>query len=489
MDTDPTNTNEVCLQDEDMPSIVNTILVFFYAVAWLDLIVISYGVVSLDPAGITRYILPLLCYCLVLLTYPILNWRRFRSGRGKLSDLVWGYRFQSRYIILFLLANFLVVAWLSALNENFVNLYFMIFGITAGMLGKRRAVWPVIVVELIAFGIQSGLWQEWQQTGFNVFTPDAGGFILGLVIFVAYVIMIQALISSRIKSEALVLQLTATQKRLEEALPREKEVAVLRERDRMAREMHDVLGHALVLIAVKIEAAQRLQVVDPARSAAELEATKELVRQSMSDLRASLADLRGPDFDAGSKPLSQSLKEWANRTAAEGKFAISVNLEPEANAFPVPVQDALWRVGREAVLNVVKHARAHHAEINVFTKDGSAILTVRDDGEGIPHLSEGQARLEVDGHYGMRGMRERVEALGGRLTIRPGRDDQGTLVMVAIPLPPIPSSSPGKPQGSTLPGTSVTVGATSSTKGTTLLSSLTNGPRAKPKRVPSKKEQ
>src|SRR5206468_847001 len=154
-------------------------------------------------------------------------------------------------------------------------------------------------------------------------------------------------------------------------LATEKEVAALRERDRLAREMHDVLGHALVLVAVKIEAAQRLQSVDPERAAAELDATKELVRQSMSDLRSSLANLRNPAFEADDKPLSDALQDWAQRTAKEGGFQIDCRFEQGTKTLPAPIQDALWRVGREAILNVVKHARASHVELNVFTKDGA----------------------------------------------------------------------------------------------------------------------
>lgn len=200
--------------------------------------------------------------------------------------------------------------------------------------------------------------------------------------------------------------------------------------------MHDVLGHALSLVAVKIEAAQRLQAVDPERASAELDATKELVRQSMSDLRASLADLRSPTFEVGTKPLSQALREWSVRTAKEGGFSIEADFEPEIDALPAPIQDALWRVGREAVLNVVKHARAQRVEIYAFRKDDKAYLSVGDDGVGIPHLAEGSARLEVEGHYGLRGMRERLEALGGQLAVKPGHDGHGTLILANVPLPP-----------------------------------------------------
>src|SRR5262249_22518927 len=159
---------------------------------------------------------------------------------------------------------------------------------------------------------------------------------------------------------------------------------------RMAREMHDGLGHALSLVAVKIEAAQRLQTVDPARAAAELEATKELVRRSMADLRASLADLRSPDFAAAAQPLSQALQTWATRTAREAGCALTCTFEPGTDALPAPIQAALWQVGREAVLNVVKHARATHAELHLFCKDQAVYLSVADDGVGIPHLAEGQ---------------------------------------------------------------------------------------------------
>ena len=276
--------------------------------------------------------------------------------------------------------------------------------------------------------------------------PGGGDFLGALIsftIFISYIILLGTLISSRIKSEILVHQLQETKLRLEEALATEKEVAALRERDRLAREMHDVLGHSLVLVAVKIEAAQRLQSVDPERAAAELDATKELVRQSMSDLRSSLANLRNPAFEADDKLLSDALQDWAQRTAREGGFQIECHFEQGTETLPAPIQDALWRVGREAILNVVKHARAAHVELNVFTKDGAAYLSVADDGVGIPHLAEGSARLGVEGHYGIRGMRERLEALGGQLTIKPQPTGKGTLVLASVPLPPA-ETSPAK---------------------------------------------
>jgi signal transduction histidine kinase len=115
-------------------------------------------------------------------------------------------------------------------------------------------------------------------------------------------------------------------------------------------------------------------------------------------------------------------------------MAIQCHFEPGMEKLPVPIQDALWRVGREAMLNVVKHARARKVELFLFEKDNAVFLSVGDNGVGIAHLAEGKARLEVEGHYGVRGMRERLQALGGNLSIKPNRENQGTLVIASIPI-------------------------------------------------------
>src|SRR5262245_58346708 len=111
----------------------------------------------------------------------------------------------------------------------------------------------------------------------------------------------QHLTEERFERNHLLLQLANANTELEEAHHRleqsashEQELAVLRERTRLAREMHDTLGHALVLISVKLEAAQRLRERDPERCDSELESTKQIARDSMAALRASIANLRTP---------------------------------------------------------------------------------------------------------------------------------------------------------------------------------------------------
>ncbi len=408
--------------------VVHNARLYFTAMTWAALIISTAVAIINTTDADYFYLIPVGVYALFLSFFRYLN---YVPGRGWVKAERWsiwkrtsGESELSRRV-LFIGIGFLLIFWMNFYSVSFVSMYFVLLGYTMGLLAWRASI-PVAAMEMFVLLLQNS------RLGVE------GLISISISIIFAFfnIIVIVALINSRQKSEALVQELKETQAKLQEAHSQEKELAVFRERDRMAREMHDVLGHALVLVAVKIEASQRLQAVDPARAAAELNATKELVRQSMADLRTSLAELRSSALEAADKPMTQALGEWAALTAKEGKFTFQSSFEPGIEDIPAPIQDALWRVGREALLNVVKHAQARQVELNVFCKDNTVFLSVGDDGTGIPLLAENQARLEVEGHYGIRGMRERLELLGGKLLVRPGREGRGTLILASIPLPP-----------------------------------------------------
>src|SRR5262245_57723229 len=124
--------NRATFNDDAMPSIVDGILVFFYVVLWLNVVLVSLPILNPGQDNTLRYLLPLLAYACLFVSFPVRNWRRFRRGEGKLSDLLWGYYDQSVHRFVFVLINFAIVAWLSALNDNFVSLYFGLLGLSAG---------------------------------------------------------------------------------------------------------------------------------------------------------------------------------------------------------------------------------------------------------------------------------------------------------------------------------------------------------------------
>ncbi len=421
-----------------VPQVIKGTALFFDIIVWASIGIYTLLAVLLTSDGDYFFLVPMALYTLLYFGFTHFD---YQPGRGFIrQNLLWNMRSpaQAWQPWFFILGSFGLVIWLNQYGLLFMGFYFILFGHTIGVMGWGWSL-PLCFIEIAGLLYQAGL--------FNPARPTEVGTLVTIVILCAvgimYIITLVILLNSRIKSEGIVQELKATKLQLEEALSREKEVAVLRERDRMAREMHDVLGHALVLVAVKIEAAQRLQAVNPPKATAELEATKELVRQSMNDLRASLAELRSPALEAAAKPLSQALQEWATVTAQESQLGLVGNFEPGMDNLPLPIQDALWRVGREAIFNVVKHACARNIELNLFAKDNRVFLSVADDGVGIPHLAEGASRLEIEGHYGIRGMRERLEGLGGQLVLRPNFNNKGTLLLASIPLPS-PAEAPSQ---------------------------------------------
>jgi len=207
---------------------------------------------------------------------------------------------------------------------------------------------------------------------------------------------------------------------------READLATLRERNRLAREMHDSLGHALVSISIKLEAAQLLSAVDAGRAATELDETTALVRSTMTDLRHSLAGLRPAALEE--QPLAEALAGLACEMGRRTGVAATCSVDERASLLDRATQEALYRVGQEALTNVAKHAHAQHVTIALTLHAGRAVLEVADDGVGLDAACDGDGAAR----YGVRGMRERVEALGGTLALGP-RPDGGAVLRATIP--------------------------------------------------------
>jgi signal transduction histidine kinase len=204
------------------------------------------------------------------------------------------------------------------------------------------------------------------------------------------------------------------------------ELAVLRERTRLAREMHDDLGHTLVAMNVKLEAAQLLYARDPARGDAELEATRTLIRSAMANLRRTLADLRAPI--AEHRDLPAALQRLAHETQARTGIDMICRIAPDLPALPDEAREALWFVAREALANVERHAAATSVTLTLEQECDSVRLQVVDNGLGIT-----PADLRRPKHYGVVGMRERMQVVDGTLSIGCGASG-GTVVEARMPL-------------------------------------------------------
>lgn len=189
----------------------------------------------------------------------------------------------------------------------------------------------------------------------------------------------------------------------------ERELEIVAERDRVARDVHDVLGHSLTVLAAKAELAERVLDSDPERARAELAQIRSLTREALAEIRATVAGIRvarlGAELDGARTAL-----------AAAGITA-DVPADPEV-VDPRHRLVLAW-VLREAVTNVVRHSAAQRCTVTLAAHG----LTVADDGRGRVDATEGN---------GLRGIRERVAAAGGRLDVRPGPGGRGTVVEVRL---------------------------------------------------------
>jgi len=225
--------------------------------------------------------------------------------------------------------------------------------------------------------------------------------------------------------KTMVERLQQANQELQAAHAKESELAVLRERERIARDMHDSLGHTLVALNVQLEATQRLYKKDPERASAQMDAMKALTRDSMAALRRTLAGLRTPGL--GEQPLRLALQELCLSVSSRSGTRVHCDIDPKADGLNGALADLVWCVVQEALTNVEKHAHAKQAEVTVCLGQDLALWII-DDGTGI--APDDQSR---DGHYGLRGMHERVEGLGGTIRICPNPMG-GTRIEVHAPL-------------------------------------------------------
>jgi signal transduction histidine kinase len=200
------------------------------------------------------------------------------------------------------------------------------------------------------------------------------------------------------------------------------ELAVARERNRMAREIHDTIGHYLTVVNVQIETAQKLRLRDPDRAESALDAAKKLATECLGEVRRSVAALR-PQALEGSD-LLQALGRLISELRRATRATIHVESQGEGT-LPAAAEVVAYRSVQEALTNIRKHAHAKNVWVQMVWDPGWFTITIRDDGVGVDsdRLDEG---------YGLRGMRERLASVGGQLEIA-AAGGRGMCLAISIP--------------------------------------------------------
>jgi signal transduction histidine kinase len=212
-----------------------------------------------------------------------------------------------------------------------------------------------------------------------------------------------------------------------EAIEEESQRRLGEERLRIAREVHDVVAHAMVAINVQAGVAAHRLDRDPEQARSALRAIKQTSGEALSDLRATLGVLRGEEREAPVRPAAGlgDLEELAAGLRAAG---VRVELDVgELGELPASVHAAGYRIVQEALTNALRHAGASHVRVRAAREAGAVRIEVADDGAGAAANGAGEGTGS-----GLRGMRERAAALGGSLDAGPG-DGGGWRVRAELP--------------------------------------------------------
>jgi len=230
----------------------------------------------------------------------------------------------------------------------------------------------------------------------------------------------------RARAEALVTKLEAAQRQLRAFAVESEELAISRERNRMAREIHDTLGHYLTILAVQLETALKMEERGDARLHAELVEARRAAAECLAEVRRSVAALRPADLTALSLPdaLARLVSEYE---ALDPAIEIALDIEGATDALDLEQRLALYRCAQETLTNIRKHAGASRALLRLRVDDCTVEFVALDDGRGASSGTQNEPG------FGLLGIRERVALLGGTSSMGP-EPGKGWRVQVTLPI-------------------------------------------------------
>ena len=264
----------------------------------------------------------------------------------------------------------------------------------------------IALVSVLVMGILVASFCRWHNLMFAAYAALAFSFaILFTIVFTMLAVQSE---KARNEVQRLAGDLSEANRRLREYAVQAEELSANRERIRLAREIHDSLGHYLTVVNVQLEAAQALWSNNPARAKDSLAKAQTLAQEGLHDIRRSVASLRSSPLD--NKSLTEALRALLaadNQTVPAPEFQVN----GESRDLASPVALSLYRATQEGLTNARKHARASRVSVLLdFRSPSTVAVTVSDDGRGA-------AGVGSSGGFGLLGLRERAQLLGGEVRV------------------------------------------------------------------------
>jgi signal transduction histidine kinase len=249
-------------------------------------------------------------------------------------------------------------------------------------------------------------------------------FVMTLLVSAVLATFIGSIIGQSRKRQALIEELEETRREL---AAQERRAGTLEERGRLAREIHDTLAQGFTSIVAHLEASEAALPPGAETSRRHLDLARRTARDNLVEARHLVAALR-PEILAGSS-LPEALGRLTDRWSEETNVAATLTVTGEQRPLPQEHQVALLRAAQEALSNTRKHANARNVTATLSYMDDAVALDVQDDGSGFDRA---QLSPETNDGFGLRAMRERVEDLGGSLTVE---TEPGAGATLAVELP------------------------------------------------------
>jgi signal transduction histidine kinase len=324
-----------------------------------------------------------------------------------------------RRLALFFLAALLLLSLTYALVETIDGIWLVAMPLVGTGVALLPQLWvlllsaAVLASMMVPTAVRFGL-----ENTFSVAISLSPGFLF-IYIFVRLWINSE---EARQKTQILADQLEAANRQLASYAAQAEELATTKERNRLAREIHDSLGHYLTVINVQIEAARMVMVQNPEQASDSLKKAQTLTQEGLASVRQSVAALR--ESPLRDRPLVEAIAGLAEESRNAGlvtEFEIVGDgrpLEPNAEL-------TLYRAVQEGLTNVRKHARASRVDLTLDYQDAVQVcLTIKDNGVGSQETN--------NGGFGLLGVRERVKLLGGEMIIETMAGG-GFKLMVTLP--------------------------------------------------------
>ncbi len=293
--------------------------------------------------------------------------------------------------------------------------------------GPGASIW------LSIFYVMVGLRKMWQQDPTWYITSPMSAVILVAFLFVLLFMQIMARVihsddASRKRTEQLLSDLEASHVKLQAYAAQASELAATEERNRLARDIHDTVGHYLTAVNIQLEKALAYRDRDPAEAAKAIRDAKTAAGDALREVRRSVGALRSSDT---SFSLRSALEELVQGAGADG-IEIRWRISGDEDTYDRVTLMVLYRVAQEGLTNIRKHAGARKVDLEVDLGPEMAHLHLRDDGRGFDPSGLEAANLGSDDSFGLRGLRERLDAIDGHLTVQ-SAEGEGTELIADAP--------------------------------------------------------